>query len=870
MKALINLKTSSRFISSLNHSNIFTTFDPYHFLNESRTYTLQETKIIHARLLKTNSLHSSLDFSNFLLRIYSKASGFNYALKVFDQMPQPDITSWNLVITTQNQSSKYADSWATFCKLHSLSFHPNEYTYGHALSACIPLIFVNGGKLLYSLALKHGFLLDGYVRSGLIELFLKGCSFDNALKVFNDESCGSVVCWNTIISGAVKHNEDHVGLNLFQQMCRGFPQPNRFTFPSVFGVCAKLQEFELGRVVHGLTVKYGDHEDLVVGTAIVDFYAKCGQVNEAIKKFSRMRTRNVVSWTAIITGFVQKGEYYSALQLFKQMMILNQEINNYTVTSVLSACANALMFNESFQVHCWVYKTGFYSDPTVKNSLINLHSKLGIVELSEQVFEDTHGLMNPTTYASMITAFCQAGTLEKAFRLFKRLFLEGLAPDVSCIPSLLSVINALELGEQIHCYVLKTGVLFNRLVGCSLFTMYSKCGCLNESYEVFNEIPDKDNISWASMISGFTEHGYAYRAIELAKQMNLVKSISLDETTLTAFLTTCSSLRLLKTGKEIHGFFIKQQDNTSVYGGGPVVNMYSRCGDLKSAKRVFNLMSFKDLTSCSSLVSGYVQNGKVKEALDLFRELISSGFEVDSFTLSSVLGTMNRLEFVIQLHALVTKLGFESNASVGSSLVMVYSKYGNLDDCLNSFNEINEPDVVSWTAMVNSYGQHGKGLEALKVFELMKKSGTEPDSVTFVSVLTACSHSGLVKEGYGYLKSMVKDYRIKPGQQHYACMVDALGRSGRLKEAEEFIRNMPIEPHSLVWAALLAACKVHADVEIGKTAAEKVIELEPCEDGGYVAFSNICADVGQWEHVWNIRNEMKSSGVRKQPGWSYI
>ncbi|KAK1427199.1 hypothetical protein QVD17_15882 [Tagetes erecta] len=862
-----------------NQSNFFTTFDPYEFLDESRNYTLEEIKIIHTHFLKTNSLHSNIQFANFLLRSYCKVSGFDYAHKLFDKIPQPDVTSWNLFITSQNRSSKYADSWRTFCRLHSFGLYPNESTYGHALSACVALNFVNGGKIVYSLALKHGFSLDGYIRSGMIDLFLKTCGLNDALRLFNDESCGNVVCWNAVISGAVRHNEDYVGLNLFQQMCRGFPSPNRFTFPSVFGACGKLRELELGRMVHGLAVKYGDQEDLVVGTAIVDFYAKCGQVNEALKKFSRMRIRNVVSWTAIITGFVQQDEFQAALQLFKEMIILNQEINNYTVTSVLSACANPLLFRESLQIHCWVYKTGFYSDPTVKNSLINVYSKIGAVALSEQVFEEMQDLINPSVYATMVTAFCQNGTIEKAFSLFKKMLVEGLTPDISCIPSLLSVTNRLELGQQIHCYTLKTGVLFNHLVGCSLFTMYSKCGCLNESYEIFKQIQDKDNVSWVSMISGFTEHGYAYQAVELFREMLLAKNVILDETTLAAFLATCSSLRFWKTGKEIHGIFIRQQDEMSVYSGSSLVNMYSRCGDLKSAKSLFNMMPFKDHISCSSLVSGYAQNGYIKEALHLFLDFRSSGLEVDSFTVSSILGAVGDLSHSdtgegigigIQLHAYILKLGFESNVSVGSSLVMMYSKYGNLDDCLKVFNTIKTPDLISWTAMINSYAQHGKGLEALRVFELMKKSGTKPDAVTFVGVLTACSHSGLVKEGYTYLKSMVNDYGIEPGQRHYACMVDVLGRSGRLKEAERFIRNMAIEADALVWGTLLAACKVHGDAEIGKIAAEKFIELEPSSDGGYVAFSNICADMGQWEQVLKIRNEMKGTGIKKEPGWSYV
>nr|GEU83008.1 pentatricopeptide repeat-containing protein At1g74600, chloroplastic [Tanacetum cinerariifolium] len=785
-------------------------------------------------------------------------------------MCERDISSWNLIIGYWNRSLKYADTWGMFCKLRSLGFHPNEFTYGSVLSACVGLSFVNGGRLMYALALKHGFALDGYVRSGLIDLFLKSWCFEDALRVFYDEYCGNVVCWNAIISGAVKHNEDDVGLNLFRQMCSGNPSPNRFTFPSVFGACAKREKLELGKGVHGLVVKYGEQEDLVVGTAIIDFYAKCGEVDEALKKFSRMSVRNVVSWTAIITGFVQKGEHQSALKLFKEMIILKEEINNYTVTSVLCACANPV----SFQIHCWTYKTGFYSDSTVKNSLINLYSKTGSIELSEEVFRDTKDLMNSSTWSAMITSFSHNGSLEKAFGTLKIMFWEGLTPDISCIPSLLSIINCLELGKQIHCYTRKIGVFFNPLVGCSLSTMYSKCGSLYDSYEIFKQIHDKDNVSWASMIAGFTEHGYADQAIELFREM-ILSDVILDETTLTAVLPACSSLRVLEIGKEIHAFFIRQQDSKFVYGGSPIVNMYSKCGDLKSANRVFSMMPFKDQISSSSLLSGYAQNGYAKEALLLFLELRSSDSKIDSFTISTVLGAVADLNQIdigigIQLHAYILKLGFESDDPVGSSLVTMYSKCGAVDDCYKAFEQIYKPDLISWTTMINSYAQHGKGLEALKVYDLMIKSGTKPDFVTFVGVLTACSHSGLVNDGYAHLKSMVNDYGIQPGQRHYACMVDILGRSGKLKEAERFIRSMPIEPDALVWGTLLAACKVHGDVEIGKIAAERFIELEPSSDGGYVALSNICADVGQWEEVLKIRDEMKGTGIKKQAGWSYV
>ncbi|KAI3513394.1 hypothetical protein L1887_20725 [Cichorium endivia] len=587
MKALSNhhieLKISvysTKFLSSLvsalqvpsilptkphNQPNFYTTFDPYQLLNKSaksRNCTLEETKILHTHFLKTNTFHSNPEFSNYLLLSYYKASAFDHALKVFDAIPHPDINSWNLIITCHNRNFRYADSWGTFCRMHALGFHPNEFTYGSALSACIASNFVNRGKLLYSLSIKDGYSLDGYIRSGMIDLFLKSCNFNDALRVFYDESCGNVVCWNAIISGAIKHNEDHLGINLFQQMCRGLPSPNKFTFPSVFSACAKSQKLDLGKGVHGLVIKYGDGGDVFVATAIIDFYSKCGLVDEALKKFSRISIRNVVSWTAIITGFVQKGEFQSVLELFKEMITLKEEINNYTVTSVLSACDNPVLF----QIHCWICKTGFYSDPTVKNSLINLYSRTGSIESSEQIFVDSKDLMNSSTWAAMITCFSQNGRLEKSVGLFKRMLQEGLKPDKSCIPSVLSITNRLQFGKQIHCYTVKTGICNNPLVGCSLFTMYSKCDVLNESYAVFCEIPEKDEVSWASMIAGFTEHGFPYQAIKLFQEM-LVDHVISDEKTLTPVLAACSSLQSLKSGKEIHGYFFRRL----ISAGSPVI-----------------------------------------------------------------------------------------------------------------------------------------------------------------------------------------------------------------------------------------------------------------------------------------------------------
>ncbi|XP_028793523.1 pentatricopeptide repeat-containing protein At1g74600, chloroplastic [Neltuma alba] len=848
--------------------------DPFKLFNDhrmSRQPSIRKTKILHARLLKIDALQSNVFFINSLLGGYCKSSAMLVARKLFDSITLPNIHSWNIMISGYNGNSMFEKSWEIFCQVHSFGKELNEFTYGSVLSACAALQAPALGKQVYSLAMKKGFVSDGYVRTGMIDMFSKTCSFEKAQRIFFDVSCDNVVCWNAVISGAVRNEEYWVALNLFIQMCRQSLKPNGYTFPSVLTACCSLKELQIGKIIHGRVIKCVA-TDIFVDTAIVDLYAKCGRMDEAVRKFLQMPMHNVVSWTAIISGFVQENDSISALKFFKCMRETGEEINTFTVTSVLAACSKPGMIEVASQIHSLILKLPLMLEATVQATLINTYAKIGEFGLSDLAFSEIKYVKDVRIWAAMMSSCAYNRNSRKAVELFLFMLQEGVRPDEYCMSVVLSIISCLYIVKQMHSYTLKSGLVTNATVGCSLFTMYSKCGCLEESHRVFEEVLNKDNVSWASMIAGFVEHGYADHAFQLFKDM-LSQEVLPDYLTLTAIVTACSALSFLQTGKEIHGYAFRLGMGTDTIIGGALVSMYSKCGRLELARRVFNMLPQKDAVSCSSLVSGYAQYGLIEEALLLFRDMIFTDLPIDTFTISSVLRAIalsNRSTVGTQLHAHIEKLGLQSNAYVGSSLVTMYSKCGSLVDCCKAFDHIEKPDLIGWTAIMVSYAQHGKSSEALATFELMRKEGIQPDAVTFVAVLLACSHSGLVEEAFLYLKSMVKDYGIKPGRRHYACIVDLLGRSGRLKEAENLINIMPVKPDALIWGTLLAACKVHGNYELGKLAAQKVMELEQCDAGAYVSFSNICADLGQWDEVLRIRELMKGSGTNKEPGWSFV
>ncbi|XP_031278243.1 pentatricopeptide repeat-containing protein At1g74600, chloroplastic-like [Pistacia vera] len=874
LKSSLAVIGSSPSVIISKHEPDVTAFDPFHFFShhsKTKRYTIRDTKIIHTHLLKSGLLQTNIFFSNSLLDCYCKSSSMVNALKLFDTTPQLNVISWNIMISGYNNGSLFEDSWRLFCRMLFFGFEPDEITYGSVLSACSALQATLFGMQVYSLAIKNGFYTSGYVRAGMIDLFAKNFTFEDALRVFGDASCENVVVWNSIISGAVRNGNYWIALDLFRQMDHRSLVPNSYTFSSVLSACATLRELEIGKEIQGKLIKCGA-KDVFLGTAVVDLYAKCGDLDDAKKEFSRMPIRNVVSWTAIISGFVQKGDSFFALKFFKEMRKTRVEINIFTVTSVIAACAKPYMMKEGEEIHSWILKTGFYLDPVVVAALINMYSKIGHIGLTEKVFREMEDRVSPSTWTVMISSFVQNQSSQKAIELLQRMLWEGLKPDNFCISSVLSVIDSLDLGRQIHCCALKAALIHDLSVGCSLLTMYSKCGSLEESYKVFEQISIRDSALWASMIAGYSEYGFTHLAFQLFREM-LFEETMVDQQTLSAILKSCFALPSLKKGKEVHGYALRAGIDKETLIGGALVTMYSKCSALKSARRVFDILPLKDQVSCASLISGYAQNGLIEDAVLLFHEMLMSDLAVDSFMLSSVLraiSLLNRSGLGTQLHGYIIKMGLDSEIAVASSLVTMYSKSGSVEDCCKAFEQIDEPDLIAWTALITSYAQNGKGAEALRVFELMKNKGNRPDSVIFVGVLSACSHNGLVEEGYFHFNSMTKDYGIEPNNYHYACMVDLLGRSGRLEEADKFIKNMPIEPDALVWGTLLAACKVHGDIELGRVAAENVMKLDPRDAGAYVSLSNICAEVGHWEDVLEVRSQMRGAGVDKEPGWSLM
>ena len=415
------------------------------------------------------------------------------------------------------------------------------------------------------------------------------------------------------------------------------------------------------------------------------------------------------------------------------------------------------------------------------------------------------------------------------------------------------------------------GLGFDLFLATKLVNFYSVCDSLRNAHLLFDRIPKSNLFLWNVLIRGYAWNGPYEAAISLYHQM-LEYGLAPDNFTFPFVLKACSALSAIEEGRNIHEHAIRSGWETDVFVGAALIDMYAKCGCVRSAREVFDKIEERDAVLWNSMLAAYSQNGHPDESLALCSEMALAGLRPTEATLVTVISASADIAALPQgkeLHGFSWKHGFESNDKVKTALVDMYAKCGSVKVARNLFERLKEKRVVSWNAIITGYAMHGHANEALDLFEEMKEKSL-PDHITFVGVLAACSHGGLLDEGWIFFESMVRDYRIVPTIQHYTCMVDLLGHCGRLDEAYNLIMQMRAMPDSGVWGALLNSCKIHGNVELGEVALEKLIELDPDDSGNYVILSNIYAQAGKWEGVARLRKLMIDRGIKKGTAYSWI
>ncbi|OEL36654.1 Pentatricopeptide repeat-containing protein [Dichanthelium oligosanthes] len=551
--------------------------------------------------------------------------------------------------------------------------------------------------------------------------------------------------------------------------------------------CGRAGDLRLGAALHAVVAKNPAHfrlcprragdllHVLVAWNSLVAMYARCGRRGDAARVFDEMRVRDSVSWNSLLAA--SSASASDALALLRRMLRAAPgagACDHATLTTVLSACACARADGAA--------------------SLAAVH---------------------------------------------------GLA--VSC---------GLDAGVS---------------VGNALVTAYFECGSPGSAERVFRAMAERNVITWTAMISGMARAERHTESLSLFRHMR--RAVDANRATYSSSLLACAGSLAAREGKQIHGLVVKAGFGTDLHVESGLMDVYSKCGLMEDALRVFRSCQDPDEVFLTVILGGFAQNGLEEKAFELFAEMVAAGIVIDANMVSAVLGAFGAsAPFALgkQIHALVIKKCFGGNIYVCNGLINMYSKCGELQESIKVFGGMPSKNTISWNSIIAAFARHGHGSEVFRLFESMTADGAKPTDVTFVSLLHGCSHVGSAKKGLEILNSMSSQYGIHPRVEHYACVVDMLGRAGLLDDAKAFIEDGPFKDNALLWQALMGASSFHKNSEVGKYAAEKLLLLDPDCTAAYVLLSNIYSSEGRWDDRARITKRMREMGLRKDTGKSWI
>ncbi|CAL5068290.1 unnamed protein product [Urochloa decumbens] len=691
--------------------------------------------------------------------------------------------------------------------------------------------------------------------------------------------------WNSLIRAHHCASDFAVALAAHRRMLASGARPSRFTAPLAASAAAELGALGVGTSVHAYCVRCGlldgDGGSVAVASSLVYMYARCGVVGDAVKVFEEMPERDVVAWTAVVSGCVRNGECAEGLRYLVEMVRLADDggtkPNSRTMESGLEACGVLGELNSGRCLHGYVVKIGVGDSPLVTSALFSMYSKCHSTEDARILFPELLE-KDVVSWTSLIGAYCRRGLIREAIESFQEMEESGMQPDevlVSCLLAGLGNNGNVHGGKEFHAVITKRNFEDSVLTGNALISMYGKFELVDIACRVFRSLHRQDAESWNLMIVGYCKAGCDVKCLELYRELQFRDK---DEflcyaSSLVSAISSCSRLEELRLGRSAHCYAIKHllDDNLSV--ANVLIGMYGRSGKFYHACKIFALAKLKgDVVTWNALICSYAHLGHSNFALSLYDQMLTGGLKPNLATLITAISAcanLAALERGEQIHSYVKEMGWESDVSISTALVDMYAKCGQLGIARKIFDSMLQRDVVAWNVMISGYGMHGEPKQALELFDEMERGSVKPNSVTFLAILSACCHSGFVEEGRKLFSRMGR-YSLEPNLKHYACMVDILGKSGHLQEAEDMILAMPVEPDGGVWGTLLSACKVHDNFEMGLRIAKKAFASDPGNDGYYILMSNSYGSVKKWDEIEKLREMMKNHGVEKGVGWSAV
>ncbi|XP_043697877.1 pentatricopeptide repeat-containing protein At2g13600-like [Telopea speciosissima] len=817
---------------------------------------------------------------NNLMMLYSKCGNLEVTRQVFEGMAERNLFSWTAMIGAYSNSGYSLKAFKSYEQMILAGFRADHFLYPLVLKSCSGMKALGRGQRVHADIIRSGFQWDLVVMNSLVDMYAKCGNVGDAKRTFDEMAVRDIFAWTSMIVGYTQMGHGLQALELFKGMMLSGVKPCSATLAGILPIFSDLGSLELSKQIHGLVIISGFEYEKFVGTSLIDMYANCGGLGYGRLIFDRVKDKDVVCWNTMIKGYAQVDLFDEVLELLRWMdkdgkipnkttwdciishflqrgqpvevlfSLVNQLEQNGMMLNVMSLtlldqlCEQVEDIKQVNELHGHLSRDGYILGSIVASCLIRMYSKCGDLEAAQEVFDCIRSkeldcwnsiiacfayngyankalelfdsmrknCMKPNVHSwnTVIAGFIDVGDFETALETFTSMKWSNQKPNPTSFDIILPVIGSSScsvIGKQLHCMFLRNDCEMSRFVCTAFINMYGNCRNVDYAINLFESIDDKDLVSWNAIISALAKNGY-----------------------------------LNEASRTFH--------------------------EMKMAGVSANIITW------TALVSGYAQNGEVDESFKHFCELQLEGLKPNSITIASILPACAQsatLSHGKSIHCYIIRSGLHyDDLFIANALIDMFVKCGCMEYAERVFRILHWKDVVSWNTMIQGFSVHGKAESALTLFSQMLADRVDPDGVTFVGVLSACSHAGLVEEGWKHFNSMNASYGIVPSGKHYACMVDLLGRKGHFEDVRNFILQMPLQPTASLWGALLSACKTHGNVEMAEYAMDHLIELQPQNPGNYVILSNIYANAGRWNDVDHVRKLMVDHGVRKLPGCSWI
>lgn len=755
----------------------------------------------------------------------------------------------------------------------------NVYTterFASHLEAC-----VDAGSLrkVHACIFACGFGDNIFLGSKLVNAYADISALWESRLVFDRIINRNLSLWNSAIVGYSRAGYFEEVLRLYS--CLKMQDIGVDSSAVVFGLksCHELGMMDFGRGIHGDAYKVGLHGDKFVVPSLVKLYFKCGIMKDADRVFEEIFEKDIVAYTSMITGYAQQAGFHvmKAFQIACEMHREGLDANRVSLVSLLQAAGKVEALHEGRSIHCYAMRRGIdLSDEVLETSLVDMYAKCGAkVEAVSFLRQMRRSVASWNALIAGINSYDCDRSSEALHLLCQMVHQEGLYPNSITLANVLSACcesTYVHLVTSIHGYIIRRELPPDLVLTTALIDGYSRCGKVHNARELFNWLKVRDTILFNVIISAYLCNGEIDEVIKMLDWM-FEEGVRPNTVTLLVLSSGFANLEDLRRGRCIHGCVLRQGLQTNMDVSNQLLHMYSKCASIDVARKFFDSMTNKDLVSWTTMMMCYVNQGHADEALALFRLMQRNGDKPDSVTLITLiqaLSLLGLLEQIKEIQGHIYRIRPERDSAITSALIMAYAKCGRLDLAELTFCNAADQTLNLWNTMISAYGMHGYCREALKLFHQLQNQNLRPDSLTFSSVLSACSHAGLVEEGRDIFNSMKSKYSIAPQEEHYSCIVDLLGRAGHLEEAYEFVNCSPLRNKTSALSALLGACRVHRNTQLGEIIGLQLLELDPQNSTTFAMVSNIYAEAGKWRDAATLRLVARERGLRKMPGYSLV